>query len=304
MRSLCILFALICLHALAVTSRAGDSTPPRIISLYAAHTEVLLRLGARDAIIGVSRQESYDGPETVDWNPPTFSIRDDVEKFLAAKPDLILARPQHLAAAGRLSAMLERMGVRFVSLQVTRADELYDYWRTLAGFVGKEAEAERMIEAFDGEIGRYGAAAESFAPKPGVFLEAIHKEVKTFVPESIPAWLVRVAGGVYIADDAVPTTPGVIIADYGPERLLERADGIDVFVAQEGAMNRTPIETIRKRTVYQPLAAFKSGRVCKVPEAILSRPTPSLLDGAAILAGHTGLAEHMKTRPRDEGRAQ
>ena len=266
---------------------------PRIISLYAAHTEILLRLGARDNIIGVSRQESYTGPETAGWAPPVFSIRDDVEKFLAAKPDIILARRQHVAGAGHLVAALERAGIRVIPLQVIRADELYEYWRGLAALVGREAEAERMVADFEAVVQRYRAAGAAMPSRPGVFVEAIHREVKTFTPDSIPAWLVELAGGRYLAADARPASPGVIIAEYGPERLLARASEVDVFISQEGAMNRVSLDEVRKRNIYQPLRAMREGRVYKISEDILARPTPGLLEGLKTIAGWTGLLEKM-----------
>ncbi|MDR2947243.1 MAG: ABC transporter substrate-binding protein, partial [Candidatus Adiutrix sp.] len=105
----------------------------RVISLYAAHTEILLRLGARDNLIGLSGQETYAGPETEGWKrPPVFSIRDDVEKFLAAKPDYILVRPMHMASGSRLMETLKRSGVKVYAAQVVHADDLYTYWRDLA----------------------------------------------------------------------------------------------------------------------------------------------------------------------------
>lgn len=275
----------------AVSDQAGgyvraaeNSAHPRIISLYAAHTEVLLRLGAKDNIIGVSRQESYSGPETEGWRPQEFSARDDVEKFLAAKPDIVLARLQHVAS-GHLKDALERAGIRVMPVQVTRADKLYDYWRELAALVGRESEAEAMIAGFEARVEEMRTAAESLPRRPGVFLEAIHREVKTFTPDSIPYWLVDAAGGRNAAADAQAASPGVIIADYGPERLLARADDIDVFVSQSGAMNRVAPDELEKRNIYQPLRAFKKGRVHRISEAELARPTPSLLDGLELLSG-------------------
>ena len=287
----CIQSALPLLILVVATVRcvAGDAVHPRIISLYAAHTEVLLRLGARESIIGVSQQESYNGPEAEGWHPETFSFRDDVEKFLAAKPDIVLARPQHVAGGKHMAEALERAGIRVLAIQVVDASELYGYWRTLAAMVGKEDEAEAMITDFDREIARYRAASSRRKDQPGVFVESIHREVKTFTPESIPVWLVGLAGGRNIAADARAATPGVIIADYGPERLLAKAGEIELFLSQQGAMNRTPLEAIMKRDIYQPLAAFKTGKVFKMPEAILARPTPSLLEGLAMIAEWTGL---------------
>lgn len=286
LRRLLPLFIIVCA---AFPCLAGDTPGPRIISLYAAHTEVLLRLGARDNIIGVSRQESYNGPETEGWRPETFSYKDDVEKFLAAKPDIVLARPQHTAGGKHMTEALESAGIRVLPMQVLAASGLYGYWRELAALVGREKEAEEMIAWFDREVMRYRAASNKKKANPGVFIESIHREVKTFTPDSLPVWLVELAGGRNVANDAEPATPGVIIAEYGPERLLAKADEIDIFLSQQGAMNRTPVEAVRQRDIYQPLAAFKHGRVFKIPEAILARPTPSLLEGLALIAGWTGL---------------
>ncbi len=271
-------------------ARSGDGDArPRIISLYAAHTEVLLRLGARDHVIGVSAQETYGGPETESWEPPVFSIRDDVEKFLVARPDIVLVRPQHLGGGARLAAALERAGIEVRALQVTQASGLYDYWRELGALVGRTEAAEDMVARFAATVERYRAAADRMADKPGVFVEAMRREVKTFAPGSIPLWLVELAGGRNVAADARPATPGVAIADFGPERLLAVANEVEVFVSQQGAMNRVSEAELRGRRIYQPLAAFRSGRVYRIPEPLLSRPTPSLLEGLALLASWTGL---------------
>lgn len=285
--SFCLVFA--ALHC----GGAEPSASPRVISLYAAHTEVLLRLGARANLVGVSRQESYAGPETEGWEPPpAFGARDDVEAFIAARPDIVLARPQHVAG-GRLRDALENAGIRVVARQVTRAGDLYAYWRELAALVGREAEAEAMIAGFDAEAERYRRAAAEYRDRPGVFVEAMHREVKTFTPDSLPMWVVELGGGRNVAGDASAASPGVIIADYGPERLLARADEVDIFVSQEGAMNRAGLDALLARSIYRPLAAFRSGRVHKIPESCLARPTPGLLDGVRQMAEWTGLADAM-----------
>ena len=269
----------------------AEAARPRIISLYAAHTEVLLRLGAKDNIIGVSAQETYSGPETDGWKPAVFSIRDDVEKFLAAKPDLILVRPMHLAAGSRLIESLKSSGIKVHAEQVVKAGDLYKYWRSLAALVGREAEAEKMILDFDRQISRYYEAASRRAEeaKPGVFLEAIHGQIKTFTSDSLPVWLVELAGGRNVASDAKPQVKGLFVTDYGPERLLSKADEIDIFISQDGPMNNTPLEQVKKRDIYKPIRAFKDGRVYKISEDILCRPTPSLLRGLEELAVLTGL---------------
>ena len=287
-----LLAVVLILTAAASGPARAEEARPRVISLYAAHTEVLLRLGARDNLIGVSAQETYDGPETEGWKkPPVFSIRDDVEKFLAARPDIVLVRPMHVAAGSRLVETLQGSGVKVYSVQVVRAGELYKYWRDLAALVKRDEEAEKMIADFDRRVSAYHEAASRRpeAEKPGVFVEAIHNSIKTFTPDSLPVWLVELGGGRNVAADAKPSAAGLIIADYGPERLLSKAREIDLFISQEGPMNTTSLKQVKERSLYKKIKAFKDGRVYKMPEDILARPTPSLLEGLAEIAGLTGL---------------
>ncbi len=284
-------------------SAQENKKPLRIISLYAGHTEILLRLGAKDNIIGVSAQETYNGPETEGFAPPVFSIRDDVEKFLAAQPDVILLRPMHVAVGSRVVGALKDAGIKIHAAQVTKAGSLYQYWRELAKIVGREDEAEKMIADFDQVVRRYHQAAEKRVDKPGIFVESIHPSIKTFTPDSLPMWLVELAGATNVASDAKATASGLMIADYGPERLLAKADDIDIFISQLGTMNSTPQKQVEERNIYQPIKAFKDGQVYKISESILARPTPTLLEGLAKLADLTGLAQEMKQQESQEGSA-
>ncbi|MDR1873090.1 MAG: ABC transporter substrate-binding protein [Deltaproteobacteria bacterium] len=249
----------------------------RIISLYAAHTENLLRMGARDNLVGISAQETYAGPETKNWaRPPVFLARDDVEKYLAAKPDLILMRPQHLSSSPELWAALERSGVKIWAKQVLEAKELYAYWRDLGELANRQKEAALMTKGFQEVINQ--KANKHPGPRPGVFLEAIHKELKTFTPDSLPVWLLELAGGRNVATD-VASGQGRIVVDFGPERLLAIAGEVDIYISQEGPMNRVDLSAIKCRSILRDLPAFKNNRVYKIPEELISRPTPGVTEG-------------------------
>ncbi|MDR1657693.1 MAG: ABC transporter substrate-binding protein [Deltaproteobacteria bacterium] len=277
-----VLAALVML-GLQLLATAALADGPKIISLYAADTEILLRLGARESLVGISHQETYNGPETNGWvRPQTFSIHDDVEKFLAAAPDYVLLRPQHLATAPALFDRLEKSGIRLWTRQCTKASELFDFWRDLGAIAGRTEEAGQMIAQFQKQVTEREKMAQ--INRPGVFLESIHREIKTFTPESIPIWLMTLAGGRNVAADAKPTRPGLIVADYGPERLMEKASEVDVLISQEGPMNPINLDTITDRDIYRVLPAVKNGRVYLVPEELISRPTPSLLEGLEIMA--------------------
>jgi iron complex transport system substrate-binding protein len=262
---------------------ASGERPLRVISLFAAHTEIVLRLGGRASLVGISEQETYQGPETEGWErPPTFSTKEDVEKFLSYRPDLILVRPQHLNAAPNLFETLVSSGIRVWSRQITEAEGLYDYWKELGEMIGRPAEAGRMTEEFRAALAPFEANLAR-PGRPGVFLESIHREIKTFTPDSIPVWILGYAGGRNVASDAAPSRAGYIVANYGPERLLSRASEVEVYLSQDGPMNHTPLHEITGRDIFRTLPAVRNGRVYKVPENLISRPTPSLLDGRRFM---------------------
>ncbi len=126
----------------------------RIISLYAAHTENLYALGAGaahtenlyalgagSAIVGVSRSSQDPAAATT---KKQFSYRDDPERFLAVRPDLVLIRPMIDRAYPRLLAQLEKQGITVVSLQPTTVDAMMGYWQILGRLVagGKRTRTE------------------------------------------------------------------------------------------------------------------------------------------------------------------
>ena len=74
------------------------------------------------------------------------------------------------------------------------------------------------------------------------------------------------------------------IAAYGKERILARGEEIDVFLAQQGAMNPIRREDILSEPGFQAIRAVREGEVYVVDERIVSRPGPRLLDGVRTIA--------------------
>lgn len=249
----------------------------RIISLYGAHTENLAVLGVDKEIIGRTADDDYPPFLT---SKPEFSASDHLEKFLVAKPDLILVRPMLERMHSDLFAALEKTGITIVSLQPTSSGQMYDYWRDLGLLTGKTKEAEAMIADFKAGLAkiRQKFASIPLEKRPKVYFEAIHELMRTFSPGSISLFCLENAGGVNIAQDAVPRHLSNI-ADYGKERILSHANDIDVFLAQTGRMNRVDTMTIFEEPGFQTIKAIKNKRVYIVDEQEVSRPTLRLLQG-------------------------
>lgn len=293
---LALLFCLACAMAAPVMSTAWagqsftddagravswDKPFTRIISLYPAHSENLLALGAKAQLIGISPGE-VDQPGAAGL--PVFSYHDDPERFLAARPDLVLIRPMIERGYPKLMERLRGWGVAVVSLQPHTSEELHEYWRRLGRLTGRESQTEQMVRSFTEGVARLEArvAAVPVERRPRVFFESIHSRMKTFAPDSLAIFALTAAGGVNLAADASPAR-GTNIAEYGKERILALGSRLDVYLAQQGTMNKVSVGDIVNETGFAALKAVREGRVHLVDEELVARPTPRLLEGIAAI---------------------
>jgi len=255
----------------------------RIISLYPAHTENCFALGLDQEIIGIGRSDDYPPGKVA--SKKRYSYREDAERIIAARPDLVLVRPMISRAYPAFIDKLQRAGITVVSLQPRSVPEMFAYWRDLGALTGRRSQAEAMIERFERELAAVGAkvAAIPVAARKRVYFEAIHRKMKTFAPTSMAIFCLESAGGINVAADA-RSVRGTNIAAYGKERILAHGDEIDVFLAQVGRMNPVTKEEILSEPGFAAIAAVRRGAVYLIDERQVSRPTLRLLDGIVTIA--------------------
>lgn len=249
----------------------------RIISLYGAHTENLFALGLDAEIIGVTKNEVHP-PAAM--TKPVFSYRADPERFIAAKPDLVLVRPMIVNGYRNLIMRLEQAGIKVISLQPRSMEDMLAYWLRLGQLTGREAQAHKMIEQFKTGQARLKALTADIPPdkRVGVYFEAIHSRMKTFAPGAAALFVLEAAGGRNLAGDA-RAVRGTNIAAYGTERILVLGSRIEVFLAQIGPMNRVDEKIIAESPGFRAIKAVRQGRIYLIDEQLVSRPTLRLLEG-------------------------
>lgn len=245
----------------------------RIIALYGAHTENLFHLGAGHQVIGVTRHA--EGAASA---KPVFSYHDDLEKFLAARPDLVIVRPMIDRGYSRLLNRLEDHGITVVSLQPGSIEEMFIYWRILGALTGRIEDADAMVTRFRREVAEIARRTATLPQKKRVYFEAIHDRMRTFSPGSMPVFVVEAAGGVNVAGDAAARR-GTNIADYGKERILAHAEEIDVYLAQVGPMNQPTLAAIKSEPGFELIRAVRNDQIFLVDETLVARPTMRLLEG-------------------------
>ncbi|MEA3469123.1 MAG: ABC transporter substrate-binding protein [Thermodesulfobacteriota bacterium] len=260
-----------------IPAQETQATFHRIISLYPAHSENLAALGLGQELIGIAASDTHP-PAILD--KPRFSHHDNAEKFIAADPDLVLIRPMIAHSAPQLLAQLQGAGITVISLQPRSMTEMFEYWLELGRLTGKDKAAKQMVSEFKTELAETEKEIQKIPPekRPAVYFESIHSRMKTFSPSSIAIFVLEQAGGRNIATDA-QARRSTNIAAYGKERILAHADEIDIFLAQQGRMNRISKAEISQEPGFQAIKAVRKGKIYLVDEQLVSRPTQRIIKG-------------------------
>lgn len=259
-----------------------DKPAKRIISLYSAHTENLFSLGLDDEIIGVGKSDAF--PPRV-RTKEIFDYRSDPEKVITANPDLVLIRPFINRGNPDFVEALQKANITVVSLYPEKFTDFPNYIEKLALLTGKEEEAKALLAEFNNDLEEIQNKTAKIEPKVKVYFESTENEYRTITEDSMAARAISLAGGINIAKDAKPLREGTSIASYGAEKILEKAEEIDVFVSQRGAMNSGGDEdSISNRPGFHAIKAVREGRIYTINEKFVSSPTFRFAKGVQELA--------------------
>jgi len=256
--------------AQAVTDDLGRRVtlprPPRhIISLAPSVTEILFAVGAGGKVAG-------DTPYC-DWPPAARTlphvggpITPNAEKILALRPDLIILADQTLPRA-RADALAARWRAPvYVTAAATYAQVERDVAAlgALAGSPRATADALARMRAAQAVVRR----AVQGRPRPRVFVIVWDKPLMTAGGGSFIGDLIRLAGGVNVAEHMGESYPS-----YSPERLLREQP--DVVLT---GINRKALDIPGARA----LRAVQQRHVFAVTGDWTDRPGPRL--GLGLLA--------------------
>ncbi|MBP7518316.1 MAG: ABC transporter substrate-binding protein [Desulfobulbus sp.] len=268
----CLFFAT--LPAAAAETAALPLAGPfqRIVSLWPAHTANLVELGLDREILAVSADDPLPGKR------PRIACDDDPARVVALKPDLVLIRPQISRDCPALVRALEQRNIRVLSLQPAKASQLFAYWEALGKLTGREREARTMIETFSRKLATITADVRQIPKekRKRVYFEAAHRPLHTFAPASLAMFVLESAGGVNVAADAerLRETP---LAAYGRERLLAKADQIDLYLAQSGRTNPVSVDDILREPGFKAIPAVRKRQIFLVDEELIAQPTMALI---------------------------
>jgi iron complex transport system substrate-binding protein len=253
-----------------------EKTQMRIISLAPNLTEMLFALGMGQDIVGVTKQCTWplEAKEKACvggfWQP-------DIEAMLALRPTLLvnLWFDQQAAVVSRM----ERAGCEVLTLRIETIDQLYEAIKKIGQAVGKDSDAETIVQRLKGELAEITARYVE-RPKPKV-LWVVGREpfcvagTNTFIND-----LITIAGGVNAMGPTLNQYPRI----SNEQILLSAPDVIiePVMNPDQADTQHTTAETFYKR--FESIPAVQNNRIYVIDGDIVSRLGPRLDQAARRVA--------------------
>jgi len=245
----------------------------KVITLYSAHTENAFTIGGGDKIIGVSTTSIYP-PDTAFL--PRYDYKSDPEPIIAAEPDLVIIRPFINRNYSDFVRALEKADIEVISLYPESADNFEAYVKALGMIFGKEEATEEQLALLDNRLKEIAQITAQIPEEERVhaYFESTKTAYRTVTLASNPGQAIQIAGGINVADDVKPITKGSTIAEFGIENLMLKADEIEVYISQRGAMNSGgSLISIPQREGFKAIKAVEEGKILELNEKIISSPT-------------------------------
>lgn len=245
---------------LAATPAQWLGPPPpkpaaRVVTLAPSLTETVLALGAKDALVAVSR--FCDFPEVAGL-PRTGGLNDlSVETVVALKPELVVVQK----AQGNQKAVetLARLGVPVLALTLTTVDDVATAMTELGRALGREAKAKELVDALAAARAKE-RAVKAAKPKTVLFVVGFSPLVVAG-PGSFPHELLEDCGVRNIVEKAPTAYP-----TYSLERAVQLAPDVvvDASDVREG------------RETVEALPPMKKARWVTLPNKDVLHPGPAL----------------------------
>ena len=259
---------------------AVESLPERIVSLAPSNTEIVCALGACADLVGVT--DFDDHPADVTELPEVVvQAQVDVERVVAAEPDLVLAAGNELTPSSVIE-QLESLGLTVLVLYPESLDEVYADIELVGRAIEREDEAAQLVEAMRADVDAITEAVAG-ADAPRVLYEVFYSEGTTYTAGegSFLASLLEIAGAEPVTGDAEGVLAAEALVAADPEVILLGTASYDPTLATREAALRA----VASRPGWGGLAAVRDAAVIPYLEDIVTtRPGPRIVEGLAALA--------------------
>jgi iron complex transport system substrate-binding protein len=249
-----------------------DAPAQRIVSLAPFLTELLFAAGAGDAVVGVSGFSDFPPAARAITRIGTGSGL-DLERIVALQPDLVVAWQ-----SGNPADQVERLRALGMTVFVSEPRTLGDIGATLPRLGALAGTDEQAYAAMHAYRQRLAALRQRHAGKPpvDVFYQLWDRPLMTVNGDHIISDVIRLCGGRNVFAGLDRYVPQI-----GIESVLQRDP--QVIIAAVAGDGQADVLADWQR--WSGMSAVRKGHLYTLPDDLLVRHTPRILDGAEQLCG-------------------
>ena len=245
--------------------------PQRVVSLSPAVTEIMFALGADSLLVG--RTDFCEYPDAALQIPSVGGISNlNIEQILSLHPDMVISGSM---VGKKATDQMDQMGTPMVCvIEKPRFEALYDNIRAIGRLVGKEKEADSLVESLKWKVERLLADTS---------LSTFNSQLSTcyYVVGFGPTGNFTAGGNTFIND---------IIRMAGGRNIAEDVKGWNYSL--EALMQENPDYIIVRREdsaafcgmkPYNTLDAVRKGHVIGIVSGTLDLQVPRNIDAILYL---------------------
>ena len=247
--------------------------PPRIVTLAPHLAELAFVAGAGPRLVATVAYSDYP-PAAAALPIIGDAFRVDLERLVAARPDVVLAW-----AGGNPVALIEAveaLGIPVVALRTDTLDDIGAQLRAIGDLARTRATAETAAEEYERRLAALRARYAGRDPVR-VFYEVAHQPLFTVGRAHSLNDAIRLCGGTNVFEALVMP---------GPSVSVESVLGADPEVII-GALYPPPpdgeLGELSEWLRWPGVDAVADGHGYTLDPSVMARPTPRLLDGVARL---------------------
>lgn len=258
------------------------TTPQRVVGLMPSQTELLLRLGVGEALVGQAQTSTYDLPaDLLEAGKKIPVLSTDTpparESLLAATPDLVVspteyeftaqqgfATREQLTAAGAAAYVAtggcaDRRNAATVGDLLTDITNLGQIFRVPERATELSAQAQKRLDTVKSEI--------AGKTQPSVAQLYVEGGSLSAIGAGVEADIIKTAGGKNVFDPKAPEFASFFAATINPEEVTSRNPEVIVFAVSGPEQEKATRDYLA--ATFPQVSAVKENRLIAVPASDL-----------------------------------
>ena len=232
-----------------------ETQPETIVSLAPTNTEIIFALGLGEKVVGVTEYCNYPAEALAIQKIGGYSTV-NIEKIVAANPDIIFANPKN----GQENIdSLRQLGYKVIVIQSDSVEGTYDAIRMIGICTGTTAEADSIISDMQIRIQAITDKLEDVAEKPTVMHAMSVESFWVSGSNTFQNELITLAGGtnafadvkgwgVITLEKLLTTDPAIILVDSGSKMGTTGENTIQKAFLTEPQLSG--ITAVKNKAVY------------------------------------------------------